>query len=133
MTGSAPAPTAPDVVLLTVPADGAYLSVLRTAAAGLAARLRFTLDEIEDLRIAVDEACGLLLRVARPAAELECRFAIEGEDLGVEVAVPTRSAATPPTTSSFPWKVLASLASAASVTADDQTMTINLTARRTSK
>jgi serine/threonine-protein kinase RsbW len=46
-----------DLVVLTVPADGAYLSVLRTATAGLAARLHFTLDEIEDLRIAVDEAC----------------------------------------------------------------------------
>ncbi|MGW4973630.1 hypothetical protein ACWEP3_27550, partial [Streptomyces albidoflavus] len=31
------------------------------ATAGLAARLDFTLDEIEDLRIAVDEACAILL------------------------------------------------------------------------
>ena len=46
-----------------MPADGAYLSVLRTATAGLAARLDFTLDEIEDLRIAVDEACA---HAARP-------------------------------------------------------------------
>ena len=38
-----------DVVLLTVPADGGYLGVLRTATAGLAARLHFALDEIEDL------------------------------------------------------------------------------------
>ena len=32
-----------DVVLLTVPADGGYLGVLRTATAGLAARLHFAL------------------------------------------------------------------------------------------
>src|SRR5499433_1279836 len=50
-----------DQVTIRMPADGAYLSVLRTATAGLAARLDFTLDEIEDLRIAVDEACGMLL------------------------------------------------------------------------
>ena len=50
-----------DVVELRLPADAAYLSVLRTATAGLAARLDFTLDEIEDLRIAVDEACAMLL------------------------------------------------------------------------
>ena len=37
-----------DVVVLVVPADGSYLAVLRTATAGLAARLQFTLDEIED-------------------------------------------------------------------------------------
>ena len=51
-----------------MPADGAYLSVLRTATAGLAARLDFTLDDIEDLRIAVDEACAMLLARRSPAA-----------------------------------------------------------------
>jgi serine/threonine-protein kinase RsbW len=50
-----------DKVNVRMPADGAYLSVLRTATAGLAARLDFTLDEIEDMRIAVDEACAMLL------------------------------------------------------------------------
>ena len=38
-----------DIVVITLPADSAYLSVLRTATAGLAARLDFTIDEIEDL------------------------------------------------------------------------------------
>ncbi len=52
--------------MLTVPADGSYLAVLRTATAGLAARLQFTLDEIEDLRIAVDEACAMLLACRPP-------------------------------------------------------------------
>src|SRR5919202_3533665 len=53
--------TTSDTVDLRVPADPAYLAVLRTATAGLAARLDLTLDEIEDLRIAVDEACALVL------------------------------------------------------------------------
>ena len=35
---------------LRLPADSAYLAVLRTATAGLAARINFTLDDIEDLR-----------------------------------------------------------------------------------
>ncbi len=51
-----------DTVDLRVPADPAYLAMIRTATAGLATRLDLTLDEIEDLRIAVDEACSLLLR-----------------------------------------------------------------------
>src|SRR3712207_9472717 len=59
---------------LRLPADSAYLAVLRTATAGLAARINFTLDDIEDLRIAVDEACAILLPQAREASELECRF-----------------------------------------------------------
>jgi serine/threonine-protein kinase RsbW len=53
-----------DVVVLRLPAVGAYLSVLRTATASLASRLDFTIDDIEDLRIAVDEACAMLLAQA---------------------------------------------------------------------
>ena len=55
-----------DQVTVRMPADGAYLSVLRTATAGLAARLDFTLDDIEDMRIAVDEACAMLLSPGDP-------------------------------------------------------------------
>ena len=40
-------------VELRLPADSAYMSLLRTTSAGLAARLDFTLDDIEDLRMAV--------------------------------------------------------------------------------
>ena len=60
---------AQDQVTVRMPAEGAYLSVLRTATAGLAARLDFTLDEIEDLRIAVDEACAMLLSQAVPGSQ----------------------------------------------------------------
>jgi serine/threonine-protein kinase RsbW len=122
--------TGSDVVLLTVPADGAYLGVLRTAAAGLAARLQFTLDEIEDLRIAVDEACAMLIRLAAPAAPLRCRFALTDEELGVEVAVPTYPEAVLPAPTSYTWRVLAALAGSPSGTVAEETATIALTARR---
>src|SRR5690606_33862371 len=59
-----------DAVTVRMPADSAYLSALRTATAGLAARLDFTLDEIEDLRIGVDEACAMLLAQALPGTDL---------------------------------------------------------------
>jgi serine/threonine-protein kinase RsbW len=123
-------PTDSDTVLLSVPADGAYLGVLRTAAAGLAARLYFTLDEVEDLRIAVDEACAMLIRIATPGAALRCRFALTDDELGVEVAVPTAPDATLPAPSSFAWKVLTALAGSPSASVVDATATIALTARR---
>ena len=50
-----------DVVTVEVPADVSYVSTLRLTAAGLAARCELTIDDIEDLRLAVDEACALLL------------------------------------------------------------------------
>ena len=49
-------------VELRLPADGAYVSVLRTLTAALAARLDFTIDDIEDLRIAVSEAAAMCWR-----------------------------------------------------------------------
>jgi serine/threonine-protein kinase RsbW len=98
-----------DVVELRLPADGAYLSVLRTATAGLAARLDFTLDEIEDLRIAVDEACALLLPDAVPDAQLTCAFSLTPESLAVTVTVPSRTGRVP-RRNTFAWTVLSALA-----------------------
>ena len=76
-----------DTVEIRLPADSAYLSVLRTATAGLAARLDFTLDEIEDLRIAVDEACAMLLPAAIDTATLTCRFRLDPTTLEVVASI----------------------------------------------
>src|ERR671933_512426 len=48
-------------VRLVVPAAPEYLRLVRLTAAGMASRLGFTFDEVEDLRIAVDELCFHLL------------------------------------------------------------------------
>lgn len=98
-----------DVVELRLPADGAYLSVLRTATAGLAARLDFTLDEIEDLRIAVDEACALLLPDAVPGATMTCSFSLSDRSLAVTVRVPSQTGRVPKR-NTFAWTVLTALA-----------------------
>jgi serine/threonine-protein kinase RsbW len=121
-----------DVVMLTVPADGGYLGVLRTATAGLAARLHFALDEIEDLRIAVDEACAMLLAIATRGAELDCRFAVTEDALTVEVTVTTVRGAKLPAESSFAWKVLTALTTSAAAEATGQRATIRLVTRRVS-
>ena len=92
-----------------MPAEGAYLSVLRTATAGLAARLDFTLDEIEDLRIAVDEACAMLLSQAIPGSSLECNFALGREEMTISVSVPSLTPE-PPASDTFAWTVLTALA-----------------------
>jgi serine/threonine-protein kinase RsbW len=100
---------AQDQVTVRMPAEGAYLSVLRTATAGLAARLDFTLDEIEDLRIAVDEACAMLLSQAVPGASLECGFTLGPDDMTIAVSVPCL-APQQPASDTFAWTVLTALA-----------------------
>jgi serine/threonine-protein kinase RsbW len=100
---------AQDQVTVRMPAEGAYLSVLRTATAGLAARLDFTLDEIEDLRIAVDEACAMLLSQAVPGATLECVFALDRDRMTISVSVACLTPQ-PPASDTFAWTVLSALA-----------------------
>lgn len=100
-----------DVVQLTVPADPAYVAVVRTAAAGLAARADLTLDRIEDLRIAVDEACALLLSGPRTdgrpgLGSISCVFTLEDSALTVEVVGPQVQL---PDQTAFAWAVLEAL------------------------
>ena len=119
-----------DIVVLTVPAEVGYLGVLRTATAGLAARLHFALDEIEDLRIAVDGACAMLLAISVRGADLECRFAVTDDALTVAVAVDTVPRAQLPSASSFAWKVLTALTTHAAAETTGRRATIRLLTRR---
>jgi serine/threonine-protein kinase RsbW len=106
-------------VSLRVPADGAYVSVLRTMTAGLAARLDFTVDDIEDLRIAIGEACALVLPEAVADGDLEAEFRQTPGTLTISVRVPTSGPAEPDY-ESFAWQVLSTLAAqATSSTGDD--------------
>lgn len=115
---------------MSVPVDGAYLAVVRTAAAGLAARLDFTLDDIEDLRIAVDEACSILLAQAVRGTSLLCRFHLSADALTVVVDVKA-SRPSIPTRHGFAWTVLSALASSVdcAVTENDH-VEITLVQRR---
>src|SRR5438270_9637301 len=54
-------------VRLSIPASPEFLRLARLAAAGLASRMGFTCDEVEDLRIAIDELCfSLVGKPGRP-------------------------------------------------------------------
>lgn len=128
--GTAASEDSEDVVVLTVPADGAYLSVLRTATAGLAARLHFTLDEIEDLRIAVDEACAMLLPGLTVDTELTCRFDVADTALSVAVSAPVHPGRQLPGTQTFAWQVLTALAGQVEAERSDTAATIRLIKRR---
>lgn len=122
-----------DVVRVRVPASGAYLSVLRTATASLAARLDFTIDEIEDLKIAVDEACAMLLASAEPGTDVECRFTLRGDAIRVAVTVITVDGR-PPSRDTFAWTVLTALAGGVDASADsDHGVTIELSKTRASR
>ncbi|KQQ43562.1 anti-sigma factor [Nocardioides sp. Leaf307] len=117
-------------VELRLPADGAYVSVLRTTTASLAARLDFTIDDIEDLRIAVGEACALVLPEADAGADLVGRFYLRPAELTVSVSVGAADAGEPDR-DSFAWQVLDTLASEVGVRIAEGELAVALTLRST--
>ena len=74
-------------VQIETPATGEYLAVVRAAATGLAAGLDFTYEQIDDLRIAVDEACAQLLAHRSGEGVLRVTYSVDGATLSVEATV----------------------------------------------
>jgi hypothetical protein len=70
-----------DEIRLTVPAEPAFSRVARVAAGGLAARLGFSYEEVEEVRLAVAEAWTATVGTeARPGdVHLVLRPGVEGE------------------------------------------------------
>src|SRR6201985_2809781 len=99
-----------EAVTVTVPADVSFVSTLRLTAASLAARCSLTVDDIEDLRLAVDEACALLLPYAAAGATIDARFHLEDGRLTVDTSV-VSSTDGEPDRSGLGWTVLRALAS----------------------
>jgi serine/threonine-protein kinase RsbW len=122
-------PDLPGDVELKLPASAAFVAILRSVTAGLAARCDLTLDEIEDLRLAVDEACALLLPHALPGGALTARFALRPGKLDVTAGVPALAEAEPDR-EGFAWTVLCALAENVRVSARDDELVIALTKRR---
>ena len=97
-----------DAVVLTVPAEASHCALIRTAAAAVTARADFTIAAIDDLKLAVDEACALLLARAAPEGRLRAAFTSRGPQVAVDLSVPTLTARIPGT-DSIHWLLISAL------------------------
>jgi serine/threonine-protein kinase RsbW len=95
---------------LQTTASPVVIPVIRAVAADLAARADFELDSIDDLRMAVDDACAMLIRIAAPGATLSCRFTVWPERIEAVADVDVEDGANQLPTGSFGWRVLECLA-----------------------
>jgi len=76
------------IVELSIPSRPEYVGVARLAILGVASRMRFSYDEVEDIRLAVGEACTSVLDRVEGQAEsppIEIRCLIDPGKLTVEV------------------------------------------------
>jgi serine/threonine-protein kinase RsbW len=93
---------------LRVPTSPTQLPAVRAMAADLALRMDFDLDAVEDLRLAVDEACATLASIAQGDSPLTVVFEVSREGLRIDAWVPTASGVDVPR-DGFGWAVLHTL------------------------
>lgn len=69
--GNPPHSNAPenDEVVITIPSDAGYIRVVRLAVMGIASRMALSFEDIEDIKLAVSEACNNAVLHARPISE----------------------------------------------------------------
>lgn len=71
-----------EVVRLSVPGSLEYVRVVRLTAAAVASRFRFDVEEIEDIRVAVDELASVVIE-AGSGSELSLTFSNLGDTFAV--------------------------------------------------
>lgn len=74
-----------DVVDLRIPCKAEWVALARLSVAAVASRLNFSIDEIEDIKLAVAEACTNAIQHAHgsPYIEIKCEAAGGGLRLSV--------------------------------------------------
>ena len=96
---------------LRVPSTATQLPAVRAMAGDLAMRMDYDLDSVEDLRLAVDEACAILAAIGQAEEPLTVVFETTRSGLHIEAWVPAAEGTTVPR-DGFGWAVLQTLADA---------------------
>lgn len=93
---------------LRVPTTPTQLPAVRAMAADLAMRMDYDLDSVEDLRLAVDEACAILAVIGSDGEPLNVIFETGRTGLHIEAWVPAKEGTEVPR-DGFGWAVLQTL------------------------
>ena len=76
-----------EAVRLSVPASLEYVRIVRLTGSGVASRLGFDIEEIENLRVALDELASMAIEAA-DRGELEVSFVTTDTELRIEGRAP---------------------------------------------
>lgn len=86
------------------------IAIARSVTAAMAARADLTIDQLEDARLAVDEAASQLVADSPSGGRLTIEFTARAGHLEVTVSAPSASG-TEPSHDTFSWTVLSALTS----------------------
>jgi serine/threonine-protein kinase RsbW len=119
------------VVRLAVPARADMLHLLRSVAASVGARMSMPLDDVEELKVAVDEAATLILdRSGGKPNSLELDLTLANGSLRVDLRLEPAEAPAGADASnaellaSWPWRVIAGMTEEASIERSETGITI---------
>lgn len=117
-------------VTLRVPPLADHLALLRTVVGGVAAREQFTLEQVDDLRMAVEEAAVQLLRRndGSPLV-LQATVGLDKLELDISTGVSAGEPVFDPT--SFSWMILDALSDDLVSDSDGSIARLRLTKQRT--
>jgi len=120
-----------DLITVSVPPETGSVQVLRAVTASVAARMNMAYDGIEDLRLALDEACAWLLALAEEATSMTLRLRPMEDSLEAVVSTDAAGGAWPPLDleQSLSWKVLSALVDIVSLDAEASGPSIRLIKR----
>lgn len=100
--------SAHDRVRVEFPADTVNMSIARAVAAAIAVRADLTIDQVEDVRLAMDEATSHLIKIAEPGSHVGCDLWIDDGTVHASLRCAI-SASPPPDPDPFSWTVLTAL------------------------
>jgi serine/threonine-protein kinase RsbW len=117
-------------VRLVLPTSPHLLRVARLTAAGLAGRLGFSFDEIEDVKIAVDELCFALVGARGRSGSLAITYTLEIGALAIEGVATYESAPPELAPTELSSQILAAVVDEHELAADDDRLRFRLVKRR---
>lgn len=119
-------------IALTVPANPDLLHLLRTVVATVAARAEYSIDEIEDLRLAVDEAGAYLLTVTPAPSQLTLKVIPNPTSITALVVSDSKTEAWPAAGAKegLSWKVLSALSDEAEFISESGSPGVRMIKRR---
>jgi len=85
-------PERDNVVRLSVPAALEYVRIIRLTGSGVASRLAFDVEEIENLRVAIDELASMAIEAAA-GGPLDITFRSAENELRIEGCAPAKAGA----------------------------------------
>lgn len=77
-----------DTIILVLPSKPEYVSVARLTVSGIASRMGFDIEEVEDIKLAVAEACTNAIKhgYKECPGEYEVKASVEGNCLSISVS-----------------------------------------------